>query len=118
MAVPHRRCSNHRLRDYIWLLPPEIPTQKHRLERKGESLAPGNYENDQKQQDDSTEITAKQDFIMTVSDSKTWLMCGTLYATYTAAAVHNFFPTVVAGLGISTNKSYGLAAVSFERPSF
>ena len=71
-----------------------------------------NYESDQKQQDDSDEITAKQGFIMAVSDPKTWLMCGTLYATYTAAAVNNFFPTVVAGLGFGTNESYGLTAVS------
>jgi hypothetical protein len=35
-----------------------------------------------------------------------------LYATYTSAAVNNFFPTVVAGLGFSTNASYGLTAVS------
>lgn len=44
-----------------------------------------NYEIDQKQQDQSQEVSAKQGFIMAVSDPKTWLMCGTLYATYTAA---------------------------------
>ena len=71
-----------------------------------------NYESDQKQQDHSDEVTAKQVFIMAVSDPKTWLMCATLYATYTAAAVNNFFPTVVAGLGFGTNESYGLTAVS------
>jgi MFS family permease len=72
-----------------------------------------NYESDQKQQDDSGEVTAKQGFLMAVSDPKTWLMCGTLYATYTAAAVNNFFPTVVAGLGFSQTKSYGLTAPPF-----
>ncbi|KAI7692200.1 putative MFS transporter, partial [Hortaea werneckii] len=72
-----------------------------------------NYEADQKQEDYSNEITAKQGFMMAVTDPKTWLLCGILYATYTAAAVNNFFPTVVAGLGFSQNKSYGLTAPSF-----
>ena len=36
-----------------------------------------------------------------------------LYATYTAAAVNNFFPTVVGGLGFSRNASYGLTAPPF-----
>ena len=49
---------------------------------------------------------------MAAADPKTWLMCVTLYATYTAAAVNNFFPTVVEGLGFSRNESYGLTAVS------
>jgi MFS family permease len=45
-----------------------------------------NYEIDHKQQDDhSQEVTARQGFVMAVTDPKTWLMCGTLYATYTAA---------------------------------
>lgn len=39
-----------------------------------------NYEKDQKQQDNSNEITAKQGFLMAVRDPKTWLMMGTLYA--------------------------------------
>lgn len=39
-----------------------------------------NYESDQKQQDDSNEITAKQGFLMAVSDPKTWLLMATLYA--------------------------------------
>ncbi|KAI6833721.1 putative MFS transporter [Hortaea werneckii] len=72
-----------------------------------------NYEADQMQEDYSNEITAKQGFIMAVTDPKTWLLCGILYATYTAAAVNNFFPTVVAGLGFSQNKSYGLTAPPF-----
>jgi hypothetical protein len=40
-------------------------------------------------------------------------MCGTLYATYTAAAVNNFFPTVVKGLGFSRNLTYVLTAPPF-----
>lgn len=39
-----------------------------------------NYESDQKQRDDSGEISAKQGFIMAVCDPKTWLLMGTLYA--------------------------------------
>lgn len=72
-----------------------------------------NYESDQKQEDHSDEVTAKQGFLLAVQDPKTWLMCGILYATYTSAAVNNFFPTVVAGLGFSRNKSYGLTAPPF-----
>ncbi|KAI7287239.1 putative MFS transporter [Hortaea werneckii] len=72
-----------------------------------------NYEADQKQEDYSNEITAKQGFIMAVTDPQTWLLCGILYATCTAAAVNNFFPAVVAGLGFSQNKSYGLTAPPF-----
>jgi hypothetical protein len=40
-------------------------------------------------------------------------MCSTLYATYTAAAVNNFFPTVVKGLGFSRNLTYVLTAPPF-----
>jgi threonine/homoserine/homoserine lactone efflux protein len=80
-------------------------------EREHEWLA-WNYRNDQKQTDNSNEITAWRGFVMAVTDPKTWLMMGTLYATYTSAAVNNFFPTVVAGLGFSRNASYGLTAVS------
>lgn len=72
-----------------------------------------NYESDQKQEDHSDEITAKQGFMMAVLDPKTWLLCGILYATYTAAAVNNFFPTVVAGLGFGQTTSYGLTAPPF-----
>ncbi|EME84080.1 uncharacterized protein MYCFIDRAFT_187237 [Pseudocercospora fijiensis CIRAD86] len=72
-----------------------------------------NYESDQKQQDESGEVTAKKGFTMAVTDPKTWLMMATLYATYTSAAVNNFFPTVVGGLGFSRNATYGLTAPPF-----
>ncbi|KXT06944.1 hypothetical protein AC578_7103 [Pseudocercospora eumusae] len=72
-----------------------------------------NYESDQKQQDESGEVTAKKGFMMAVTDPKTWLMMATLYATYTSAAVNNFFPTVVGGLGFSRNATYGLTAPPF-----
>lgn len=51
-----------------------------------------------------------QGFLLAVKDPKTWLMCSTLYATYTAGAVNNFFPTVVGGLGFGRNQTYGLTA--------
>ena len=76
-----------------------------------------NYQDDQKQEDNSTEITARQGFMMAVTDPKTWLMMGTLYSTYTAASVNNFFPTVVKGLGFSRNISYGLTVSNGDLPS-
>ncbi|KAI4762782.1 MFS general substrate transporter [Aureobasidium sp. EXF-3400] len=72
-----------------------------------------NYERDLKQQDASDEVTALQGFLLAVRDPKTWLMCSTLYATYTAAAVNNFFPTVVGGLGFGRNLTYVLTAPPF-----
>lgn len=48
-----------------------------------------------------------------MQDPKTWLPCGTLYATYTAAAIKGFFPIVVTGLGFSKTKSYGLTTPPF-----
>lgn len=90
---------------------PNSPRKVMWLNEKEHEWLAWNYENDQKQTDNSNEITAWQGFSMAVSDPKTWLMMGTLYATYTSAAVNNFFPTVVAGLGFSRNASYGLTAV-------
>lgn len=46
------------------------------------------YESDQKQQDDSSEVTAKQGFFMAVSDPVTWFMMGTLYAVGVSTACH------------------------------
>lgn len=91
---------------------PNSPRKVLWLNEKEHEWLAWNYKNDQKQTDNSNEITAWQGFVMAASDPKTWLMMGTLYATYTSAAVNNFFPTVVAGLGFSTNASYGLTAVS------
>lgn len=77
-----------------------------------------NFEKDQKQLDHSDEIGAWQGFLMAVKDPKTWMLCGTLYSTYTAAAVNNFFPTVVGGLGFSRNASYGMTAPPFILAGF
>lgn len=93
-----------------------LPNSQHKivwLNREELEWLSWNYKNDQKQEDRSDEITAWQGFSMAVTDPKTWLLMGTLYATYTSAAVNNFFPTVVAGLGFSTTVSYGLTAVRF-----
>ncbi|OJJ48158.1 hypothetical protein ASPZODRAFT_62023 [Penicilliopsis zonata CBS 506.65] len=70
-----------------------------------------NFKKDQGQQDDASEASAWKGFIMAVTDPKTWMIMGTLYAVYIAAAVTNFFPTVVGTLGYSRNQTYGLTAV-------
>jgi MFS family permease len=90
---------------------PNSPQKVKWLSEQEHQWLDWNYKNDQKQKDNSHEITAWRGFVLAASDPKTWLMMGTLYATYTSAAVNNFFPTVVAGLGFSTNASYGLTAV-------
>jgi hypothetical protein len=71
-----------------------------------------NYEKDQGQQDNASEMSAGKGFQLAAVDPKTWLMMATLYAIYVAAAVTNFFPSVVATLGYSRNETYGLTAVS------
>jgi len=91
---------------------PNSPSKVRWLSEQEHEWLAWNYKNDQKQQDNSHEITAWQGFYMAATDPKTWLLMGILYATYTSAAVNNFFPTVVSGLGFSTNASYGLTAVS------
>ncbi|CAG8937251.1 unnamed protein product [Penicillium salamii] len=69
-----------------------------------------NFEEDQGQQDNADEVSARKGFIMAVVDVKTWLLMGILYSIYIAGAVTNFFPSVVATLGYSRNKTYGLTA--------
>jgi MFS family permease len=91
---------------------PNSPQKVRWLSEQEHEWLDWSYKNDQKQKDNSHEITAWRGFVLAASDPKTWLMMGTLYATYTSAAVNNFFPTVVAGLGFSRNASYGLTAVS------
>ena len=130
MALPHRRCHYNRHRHNVpnpFSLPgifnkqtdttnrfalylPNSPSKIWTFTQQQHDWLKWNYERDMKQTDDSSEVTAMQGFLMAARDPKTWLMCGTLYATYTAAAVNNFFPTVVAGLGFSRNATYGLTA--------
>ncbi|KAH8660029.1 nicotinamide mononucleotide permease [Xylariales sp. PMI_506] len=72
-----------------------------------------NYISEQGQADDIAEISAFKGFRMALVDPKTWLLMGTLYATYIVGAVVNFFPSVVAGLGYDRNTTYGLTAPPF-----
>ncbi|KAJ5362419.1 hypothetical protein N7541_003263 [Penicillium brevicompactum] len=69
-----------------------------------------NFEEDQGQQDNADEVSARKGFMLAVMDPKTWLLMGILYSIYIAGAVTNFFPSVVATLGYSRNKTYGLTA--------
>ncbi|OQE44372.1 hypothetical protein PENCOP_c002G02169 [Penicillium coprophilum] len=68
------------------------------------------FEEDQGQQDNADEVSARKGFLLAVMDLKTWLLMGILYSIYIAGAVTNFFPSVVATLGYSRNKTYGLTA--------
>ena len=95
------------------LILPNSPRNIRGMTQQQQDWLRWNYERDLKQQDHSDEVSAKTGFLLAARDPKTWLMCGILYATYTAAAVNNFFPTVVAGLGFSRTKSYGLTAPPF-----
>ncbi|OQV11025.1 hypothetical protein CLAIMM_14931 [Cladophialophora immunda] len=72
-----------------------------------------NQEADSGQEDHRDEITALQGLAMACRDPKTWLLMANLYCIFTAAAVVNFFPTVVASLGYSRNISYLLTAPPF-----
>ncbi|KAI1421909.1 nicotinamide mononucleotide permease [Xylaria sp. FL1777] len=68
---------------------------------------------DQGQNDNSEEISNKQGFILAVTDPKTWLLTGTLYAIYIASSIINFFPSVVEGLGYDRTTTYGITAPPF-----
>ncbi|KAF4826956.1 putative transporter [Colletotrichum tropicale] len=72
-----------------------------------------NYEKDQGQSDDRSEVSARQGFMLAVRDAKTWLMLATLYCIFTSAGVTNFFPPVVATLGYSRTVTYALTAPPF-----
>ncbi|KAJ5016765.1 putative transcriptional regulatory protein [Colletotrichum sp. SAR 10_99] len=72
-----------------------------------------NYEKDQGQSDDRSEVSARQGFMLAVRDPKTWLMLATLYCIFTSAGVTNFFPPVVATLGYSRTVTYALTAPPF-----
>ncbi|OKP12716.1 hypothetical protein PENSUB_1656 [Penicillium subrubescens] len=70
------------------------------------------FEEDHGQQDNTDEASVQKGVMIAVTDPKTWFFMGTLYCIYIAGAVTNFFPSVVATLGYSRNKTYGLTAVS------
>lgn len=69
-----------------------------------------NYQKDQGQEDHRSETTARQGLMLALRDPKTWLLLFTLYCIFTAAAVTNFFPLVVATLGYSRTVSLALTA--------
>lgn len=72
-----------------------------------------NYEKDQGQSDDRSEITAKRGLLLALKDPKTWLFLTTLYAIYTSAGVTNFFPPVVSTLGYDRTVTLALTAPPF-----
>ncbi|KAI0803761.1 nicotinamide mononucleotide permease [Xylaria sp. FL0064] len=72
-----------------------------------------NMLSDQGQANNSEEISNTQGFILAVTDPKTWLLTGTLYATFIVSALTNFFPSVVGGLGYDQTTTYGLTAPPF-----
>lgn len=72
-----------------------------------------NFEADLGQQDNSKEVGGRQGLKMAATDPKMWMFMGLLTSIYISAAVTNFFPSVVGGLGYSRNKTYGLTAPPF-----
>ncbi|POR32772.1 TNA1 is necessary for nicotinic acid import into the cell [Tolypocladium paradoxum] len=72
-----------------------------------------NMAQDQGQEDDRSEATAWQGFLMAVLDVKTWMLMGILYSTYIVGTLVNFFPSVVGGLGFSRNITLALTAPPF-----
>ena len=95
------------------LILPNHPRKVWRLTEAEKDWWQWNYERDQGQQDDSTEISAKQGFWLALTDPKMWLMLFMLYSIYIAAAVTNFFPSVVKTLGYGRNETYALTAPPF-----
>lgn len=92
---------------------PNSPRQTWRLTEAEKDWQQYNYEQDQGQQDDGKEISAGEGFKLAFVDPKMWLMLVMLYAIYIAAAVTNFFPSVVQTLGYSRNETYALTAPPF-----
>lgn len=72
-----------------------------------------NYESDLGQQDNSSEVSGRKGLMMALADWKMWSFMALLTSVYISAAVTNFFPSVVGGLGYSRNKTYGLTAPPF-----
>ncbi|OKL61998.1 hypothetical protein UA08_02917 [Talaromyces atroroseus] len=69
-----------------------------------------NYAIDIGQQDHKDEASATKGFMLAARDPKTWMLTAILWATYVAAAVVNWFPSLVDTLGYSRNTTYGLTA--------
>jgi hypothetical protein len=102
---------------FAFILPNSPKTVRGHTEQEREWLA-WTFGQDQGQQDHSDEITAWKGFEMATADPKTWLLMGTLYCVSITlrslfTVTLNFFPSVVATLGYSRTKTYGLTAVSY-----
>lgn len=72
-----------------------------------------NHQQDQGQNDDRSEITARKGLSLALKDPKTWLFLTNLYAIYTSAGVTNFFPPVVSTLGYDRTVTLALTAPPF-----
>ncbi|ETI25288.1 hypothetical protein G647_04663 [Cladophialophora carrionii CBS 160.54] len=72
-----------------------------------------NFESDLGQQDNAKEVSGRRGLLLALQDWKMWSFMALLTSIYISAAVTNFFPSVVGGLGYSRNKTYGLTAPPF-----
>jgi len=97
---------------FAFILPNSIKTLKGFSKEEKEWVV-WNFESDLGQQDNSKEVSGRQGLKMAGTDPKMWLFMALLTSIYISAAVVNFFPSVVGGLGYSRNKTYGLTAPPF-----
>lgn len=58
-------------------------------------------------------MSGRKGLMLALLDPKMWMFMALLTSVYISAAVNNFFPSVVGGLGFSRNKTYGLTAPPF-----
>lgn len=97
---------------FAFILPNSIKRLKGFSKQEKEWVV-WNFESDLGQQDNSKEVSGLQGLKMAGTDIKMWLFMTLLTSIYISAAVVNFFPSVVGGLGYSRNKTYGLTAPPF-----
>ncbi|KAF4967222.1 hypothetical protein FSARC_5201 [Fusarium sarcochroum] len=95
------------------LVLPNSPDHVRGLSEAERAWIKYNYELDQGQGDDRSEMTAFQGLKLAVQDPKTWLLLATLYCIFVSAGVTNFFPPVVATLGYSRTITFVLTAPPF-----
>lgn len=95
------------------LILPNSPREVRGLTQVEKAWVTWNYQQDQGQNDDRTEIIARRGLLLAVKDPKTWLFLTTLYAIYTSAGVTNFFPPVVSTLGYDRSVTLALTAPPF-----
>lgn len=95
------------------LVLPNSPREVKGLTEVEKAWVLWNYQQDQGQIDDRSEITAKQGLFLALKDPKTWLFLTNLYAIYTSAGVTNFFPPVVSTLGYDRAVTLALTAPPF-----